>query len=92
MCAPRSEVGGWGPGPQLRLELQELEVRVLRQAESSLAWFLKEEYQTIVDLKSANPKDPAAIKAAYEEAVRVANLATSSMLDLRTPFEGAMYL
>ncbi|OBT81114.1 hypothetical protein VE02_10295 [Pseudogymnoascus sp. 03VT05] len=34
-----------------------------------LAWFLKEEYQTIVDLKSANPKDPAAIKAAYEEAV-----------------------
>ncbi|OBT83914.1 hypothetical protein VE02_09767, partial [Pseudogymnoascus sp. 03VT05] len=33
-----------------------------------LAWFLKEEYQTIVDLESANPKDPAAIKAAYEEA------------------------
>ncbi|OBT70969.1 hypothetical protein VF21_10617 [Pseudogymnoascus sp. 05NY08] len=57
-----------------------------------LAWFLKEEYQTIVDLESANPRDPAAIKAAYEEAVRVANLATGSMLELRTPFEAVVGL
>ncbi|OBT83062.1 hypothetical protein VE02_08774 [Pseudogymnoascus sp. 03VT05] len=55
-----------------------------------LAWFLKEEYQTIVDLESANLKDPAAIKAAYKEAVRVANLATGSMPDLRTPFKGGL--
>ncbi|OBT70713.1 hypothetical protein VF21_10652 [Pseudogymnoascus sp. 05NY08] len=83
MCAPpRGEVGGWGPGPQLRLELQELK----------LAWFLKEEYQTIVDLESANPRDPAAIKAAYEEAVHVANLATSSMPELHTPFKAVVGL
>ncbi|OBT70634.1 hypothetical protein VF21_10651 [Pseudogymnoascus sp. 05NY08] len=54
--------------------------------------FLKEEYQTIVNLESANPKDPAAIKAAYEEAVRVANLATGGMPELCTPFKAVVGL
>ncbi|OBT60479.1 hypothetical protein VE03_10647, partial [Pseudogymnoascus sp. 23342-1-I1] len=56
---------------------------------SLLPWFLNEEYQVIVNLESATTLDPAAIKVAYEDAARVANLANASMPRMDTALEGA---
>ncbi|KFY58479.1 hypothetical protein V496_06113 [Pseudogymnoascus sp. VKM F-4515 (FW-2607)] len=57
-----------------------------------MSWFLADEYETLIDAETSSNPDPAAIKAAAAEAVRVATLAAAQMPKFRSEFELSAYM
>lgn len=57
-----------------------------------MSWFLADEYEALINAETSSNPDPAAIKAAAAEAVRVATLAAAQMPKFRSEFELSAYM